>query len=111
MCQFLLFSHEHSSTVALVCNLHTGHMSLQYHVVFDDKFKSVFHDGKTSEELDKICTELFVNSREHFIEDNYDDDGLLIYRPPPLDEVCLSEPEWCHGHKQLEEQHDHAAHQ
>ena len=71
----------------MVCNLCTEHVSLQYHVVFDDKFESVFHYGKISEELDKICAELFVNSREHFIEDEYDEDELLIYRLPPLDKV------------------------
>ncbi len=109
--QFLGFSCEHLSTVALVCNLHTGHVSLQYHVVFDDKFESVFHDGKMSVELDKICAELFVTSRVHFVEDKYDGNKLLIYRPPPLNEVWLSEPERHHRRKQLEEQCDHAARQ
>ena len=104
MGQLLGFSCEHSLTVALVCNLHTGHASPQYHVVLDDKFKTVFHDGKTSAELEKIFAELFVNSQEHFVEDSID-------RPPPLDEVWLLEPELHHRHKQLKEQHDHAAHQ
>ena len=45
MGQFLGFSKEHSSTVALVRNLHTGYVSPQYHVVFDDKFETVFNDG------------------------------------------------------------------
>ena len=97
------FSFEHSLTVALFHNLHTGHVSLQYYVVFDDKFETVFHDGKTSEELDKICAELFVNSMEHFIEDECGKDGLLSYRPPPLNEVWLSEPERHQRRTQLEE--------
>ena len=63
MGQLLGFSREHSSLVALVCNLHTGYVSPQHHVVFDDKFKTVFNDSKSSAELDKICTELFVSSR------------------------------------------------
>ena len=42
MGQFLGFSKEHSSTVALVRNLHTGYVSPQYHMVFDDKFETVF---------------------------------------------------------------------
>jgi hypothetical protein len=58
-------------------------VSPQYHIVFDDKFETVFHDGKTLEELDKICAELFVNSREWFVEEEYEEDGLLIYKPPP----------------------------
>jgi hypothetical protein len=47
----------------------------------------VFHDGKTSKESDKIVDELFVNSREEFAFEEYNEDGVLIYRPPPLDEV------------------------
>ena len=31
--------------------------------------------------------------RENYVEEEYDDDGVLIYEPPPLDEVWLSEPE------------------
>jgi hypothetical protein len=90
MGQFLCFLRTHSSTVALVRNLHTGYVSPQYHVVFDDKFETVFCD---TEEIDKTCGQLFVNSKECFVEEEYDEDGLLIYRPPPLDKVWLSEPE------------------
>jgi hypothetical protein len=111
MGQFLGFSTEHSSTVALVRNLHTGYVSPQYHVVFDDKFETVFNDGKTSAELDKICAELFITSREYYVEDEYDEDGILIYKPPPLDEVWLSEPERRDRHKALEEQRNRTARQ
>ncbi|KAL7478274.1 hypothetical protein ACHAW6_004049 [Cyclotella cf. meneghiniana] len=106
MGQFLGFSKEHSSTVALVRNLHTGYVSPQYHVVFDNKFETVFLDGKTSDELDKICNELFVNSCECYAEEEYDEDGVLIYKPPPLDEVWLSELECCDCHAELEKQWD-----
>ena len=99
MGQFLGFSWEHSSTAALVCNLHTGYVSPQYHVVFDEKFETVFNDSKSSEELDKFCAELFVSSRECVVENEYDEDGMLVYRPPPLDEVWLSEPERCEQRK------------
>ena len=108
MGQFLGFSREHSSTVALVRNLHTGHVSPQYHVVFDDRFETVFNDGKSSAELDKICEELFVNNRDCYAEEEFDDDGILIYRPPPLDEVWLSEEERRERLKSLEEQRDRA---
>jgi hypothetical protein len=53
--QSLGFSCEHSSLVALVCNSHTGYVSPQYHVVFDNTFSIVFNDGKSSAELVKIC--------------------------------------------------------
>ena len=46
MGQFLGFSRVHSSTVALVRNLHTGHVSPQYHIVVDDKFETVFNEGR-----------------------------------------------------------------
>jgi hypothetical protein len=108
MGQFLGFSRSHSSTVALVRNLHTGYVSPQYHVVFDDKFETVFSDGKSSEELDRICADLFVNSRELYVEDEYDEDGMLIYRPPPLDEVWLSEPERRDRRKVLDQQRERA---
>ena len=90
--------------MALVRNLHTGYVSQQYHVVFDGKFETVFSDGKSSEEIDIICDRLFVNSRECFVEEEYDEDGLLIYRPPPLDEVWLSEPERQVCRRQLDKQ-------
>ena len=93
MGQFLGFSRVHSSTVALVRNLHTGFVSPQYHVVFDDKFETVFNDGRTDEELDRICEELFAGNKERYVEEEYDRDGILVYEPPPLDEVWLSEPE------------------
>lgn len=70
-----------------------GHISPQYHMVFDDNFEMVFHDGKSSDQLDKICTQLFAMNGNCYAEEEYDNDGMLIYRPPPLDEVWLSEPE------------------
>jgi hypothetical protein len=95
--------------VALVQNLHTGHVSPD-HVVFDDKFETVFNDGKSLEELDKICAKLFVNSEELFVKDEeYDDDGILVYKPPPLDEVWLLEPERHERWHKLDKQHKRAA--
>ena len=91
--QFLGFSRYHSSTVALVWNLHTGFISPQYHVVFDDKFETVFGGSMSEEELDRICQRLFDGDRENYVEEEFDDDGVLIYEPPPLDKVWLTEPE------------------
>ncbi|KAL7480320.1 hypothetical protein ACHAW6_006014 [Cyclotella cf. meneghiniana] len=93
MGQFLGFSQEHSSLVAFVQNLHTSYVSPQYHVVFDDKFEAVFNNAKSSEELDKICAKLFVSSRECCAENKYNEDGILVYKPPPLNKVWLSQPE------------------
>ena len=38
---FVGFSYIHSSNVPLVLNLQTGHISPQYHVVFEDSFSTV----------------------------------------------------------------------
>jgi len=88
----------------MVQNLHTGFVSPQYHVVFDDKFETIYHDGKSTEELDRICDELFATNREIYAEEEYDDDGLLVYMPPPLDEVWLSEGDRRQRRTQLDKQ-------
>jgi len=41
---YLGHSNNHSHSVALVLNLATGHVSPQFHVVFDDKFETVNQD-------------------------------------------------------------------
>ena len=56
-------------------------------MVFDDKFETIFHTGKSTEELDKICNEFYVESWDCNVEEEYDEDGVLIYKSPPLDEV------------------------
>ena len=50
--QLLGFSRFRSSTMALVQNLNTGHITPQYYVMFDDKFETVFNEGRTTEEID-----------------------------------------------------------
>ena len=62
MGHFLGFSRSHSSLVAMVRNLHTGHVSPQYHVVFDDKFETIFNMGAPGEQFDTLCNDLFDNS-------------------------------------------------
>ena len=71
MGQFLDFLGYHSSTVALVRNLHTGFISPQYHVVFDDKFETVFSGSMSAEELDKICQRSFGGDRENYAEEEF----------------------------------------
>ena len=46
--------------MALVRNLHTGYVSPQYHVVFDDNFETVFNDGKSSDKVDKMYNQLLL---------------------------------------------------
>ena len=91
MGQFLGFSNEHLSLVANVQNLSTDYISLQYHLVFDDLFETVICQGENDNVVDGICNDLFEWNRDSYAKDEYDDNGKLIYWPPPLDNVWLDE--------------------
>ena len=93
MGQFLGYSSEHSSQIGLVCHLKTGHISPQWHLVFDGKFETVYCSGQPTPEVDQICNNLFDSSREEFAEEEFDEEGGLIYKPPPLDDVWLTPEE------------------
>ncbi len=41
--------------------------------------------------IDGICNDLFECSRYWYAEEEYDDNGKLIYQPPPLDDAWLDE--------------------
>ena len=90
MGQFLGFLDEHSSLVANVRHLGTGHVSPQYCVAFDDHFHTVFGDGDDAF-TNAICDLLRENNREAYAEDEFDIDGHLIYTPPLLNDVWLNE--------------------
>ena len=74
-------------------HLTTGHASPQYNVVFDDLFQTVFSSGENDAVVDTISNFLWDNNRELYVEEEFDEDGNLIYEPLPLDKVWLSEPE------------------
>ena len=93
MGQFLGFSEEHSLLVAKVHHLSTRFVSPQYHVVFDDKFETVFSSGFDDEVVDAICNRLFESNKDIYVEPEFNFDGELVYSPPPLDEIWLTEPE------------------
>ena len=86
------FSDEHSTLVATVRNLKIGYISPQYHIVFDDLFETKFHRGQNNPVIDQICNDLFDYIRDWYAEEEYDPEGQLIYRPPPLADVWLDEP-------------------
>ena len=73
-------------------------------MVFDDLFDTVFSDHENDEALDIVCNQLFDSSRDCYAEEEHDADGNLVYQPPPLDKVCLSEPERRERKIQLEKQ-------
>ena len=99
--QFLGFSPEHSTTVGLIRSVNTGMISAQYHVVYDDKFETVFGISDASDEtlcdkVQQIWGKLFRlgDSRDFYIEPEFDPvSNELVYDVPPLDEVWLTEEE------------------
>jgi hypothetical protein len=81
--QFVGFSDEHSSMVANVRHLTTGYISPQFHVIFDDLFETVNRTSVDDQVVESICNGLFQRNRELYAEDELDEVGNLIYRPPP----------------------------
>ncbi len=87
--QFLGYLDEHSSLVANIWHMKIGFVSPQYHVVFDDLFKTVFSSHTNDALVDSICENLYGTSCEIYATDEYDAHNNLVYKPPPLDEVWL----------------------
>jgi len=94
--QFVGFSDEHSSLVTNAWHLTTGYISPQFHVVFDDMFDTVNCIGVDDRVIESICNGLFQHNQELYAEDELDEAGYIIYRPPPLHEVWRDEA----GHHQ-----------
>jgi hypothetical protein len=85
--QFLGYSDEHLSLVANRWHSSTGHVSPQFHVVFDDLFETVICNGDNDAVVNSICDGLFNWNHKLYVEDEFDNDDVLIYKPPPLQEV------------------------
>jgi hypothetical protein len=83
MGQFVGFSDEHSSLVANVRHLSTNFISPQFHVVFDDLFKTVNRIGVDEPVIESICQELFQLNWELYAEEELNKAGNIIYQPPP----------------------------
>ena len=73
--------------MANVGHLSTGHVSLQFHVVFDDIFDTVICNGDNDAVVNSVFNSLFNRNRELYVEDEFDADDVLIYKPPLLQEV------------------------
>ena len=92
--QFLGFSDDHSLRVGKIRNLVTGHVSSQFHVVYDDHFTTVSTDGSHMELFDAdTWTSLLEGGYERAWGFEYDDEGRIMNPPPELDESWLSESE------------------
>ena len=77
--------------MANVWHLSTCHVSPQFHVVFDDLFETVICNGDYDAVVDSICNGLLNRNCECYVEDEFDADDVLIYKPPPLHEIWLDE--------------------
>lgn len=97
MLQFFGFSDKHLSLAANVRTLSTGYISSQFHLVFDNKFKTVVRTGEDQEVTDAICNELFEKNWDWYVEDKYNSNRELVYKVPPLNKVWLKEPEQREG--------------
>ncbi len=86
---FLGFSDIHSSLVPLVLNVETGHISPQFHVIFDDKFETV-NSLAVNQPLDRQWADIFWLGRECFLDMDYDANGLPIL--PLLSDIINSYP-------------------
>jgi Reverse transcriptase (RNA-dependent DNA polymerase) len=86
--KFLGLSRLHASSIPLALNLDTGHISPQFHCVFDDWFTTVAGDSSTQPDLDsQTWKDLFAGSRFQY---PFDDD-----KAPSLG------PEWTTDHEEL----------
>ena len=80
--QFLGFSKDHASTVALIRNVTTGYVSPEFHILFDEEFNTVTADNIN---VTDALRESFNFTYTSYLPD--DDDPLLVLQqetiPPP----------------------------
>ncbi len=91
--------------MANVQHLSTGHVSPQFHVVFDDLFETVICNGDNDAVANSICNGLFNWNLKLHVDDEFDADDVLIYIPLPLHDVWLNETGRCQGKEDLLWQH------
>jgi len=84
---------------ANVRHLIAEYISPQFHVVFDDLFETVNCTGVDDCVIESICNGLFQRNQELYAENELDEAGNIIYRPPPLHEVWLDEAGRRQGNK------------
>jgi len=79
---YLGHSPHHANNVALILNLTTGHVSPQYHVVYDDNFSTVdsIHIGKPPSTWSELCS----TSCELVTDENFESSSEWTAHDPPL---------------------------
>ncbi len=58
-------------------------------------------NGDNDAVINSIFDGLFERNQELYVEDEFDADGMLVYKPPPLHEVWLDEAGHCQGKEDL----------
>ena len=87
---YLGHSPQHAGNVALVLNLSTGHVSPQYHVVFDDKFTTVPHMKHGT--VPPNWKDLFENNREQVSSTAFDKATEWLNPDVPITEDSTTSP-------------------
>jgi hypothetical protein len=79
----------HAGSVALVLNPRTGHVSPQFHVVFDDHFTTVPFMEKN--EVPPHWAKLIENSREKVTEEHYELAKTWLFPDPEPGDISMPE--------------------
>ena len=85
------FSIEYSYLLDNVLNVSIGYISTLFYLVFDDLFEMVISTKDADNVLNEIFNDLIELNSDQYSEYEHDDNGKLIYRPPPLEDICLDE--------------------
>jgi hypothetical protein len=82
-------SSSHAGSVALVLNPQTGHVSLQYHVVFDNQFTMVPFMEKNK--VPPNWARLVENSTEKVTKENYELAKTWLFPDPEPGDIWITE--------------------
>ena len=76
-----------------IFTIKTVHISPQYQFVFENLFETVYRTGENDHIVDTICNNLLYQKRNWYVLEEYADYRKLIYKPPPLHEVWITDTE------------------
>ena len=77
--------------MANVKHISTGYISPRFYLVFDYLFEAFIQQGDNNSTIEAICSDLFYINQYWYAEEEFENAGNLIYRPPPLHDVWLDE--------------------
>jgi hypothetical protein len=86
---YVCHSPSHAGLVALIPNPQTGNVSPQFHVVFDDHFKTVTFMEKN--EIPRHWAQLIEKSREKVTEEHYKLAKTWLFPDPEPSDISLPE--------------------